>query len=65
MELDSDDMEMVLPFSFDENIHDKIGTNGCNTIGRSGGDVTKKEENASTGRESREIIKTAGAARAR
>ena len=65
MELDSYDMEMVAPFSFDEDIHDKIGTNECNTIGRSGEDVIKEEKKSSTGREDREIIKTAGVARTR
>ena len=41
MELDLHDMEKVVPFSFGEDIHDKIETNKCNTIGRSGGDVIK------------------------
>ena len=36
MELDLYGMETVTPFSFDEDIHDNIGTNECNTIGRSG-----------------------------
>ena len=49
MELDSYDMEMVVPISSDEDIHDKIGTNECNKFGRSGGDVIKEEEKASTG----------------
>ena len=41
MELDSYDMGMVAPFSFDEDVHDKIGTNECNTIGRIKGDIIK------------------------
>ena len=57
MELDSYDMEMVVPISSDEDIHDKIETNECNKFGRSGGDVIKEEEKASTGQEDREIIK--------
>ena len=48
---------MVAPFSFDKDIHDKIGTNECNKIGRSGGDLIKKEENAVICREEREINK--------
>ena len=48
---------MVAPFSFDEDIHDKIGTNGCNKIGRNGGDLIKEEEKAVTGREDKEINK--------
>ena len=65
MELESHDMEMVVPISSDEDIHDKIGTNECNKFGRSGGDVIKEEEKASTGQEDRGSIKTAGAARTR
>ena len=41
MELDSYDIGMVVPFSFGEDIHVKIGANECNKIGRRGGDVIK------------------------
>ena len=58
MEIDPYDMEMVAPFSFDKDIHDKIGTNECNTVGRSGGDVIKEEKKSSIGKEDREITKT-------
>ena len=58
IELDLCDMEMVTPFSFDEDIHDKSGTNEYNTTGRGEGDVIKEEMESSTGREDREIIKT-------
>ena len=39
MELKSYYMEMVAPVSSDGDIHDNIGTNGCNIFGRSGGHV--------------------------
>ena len=48
---------MVAPFSFDKDIHDKSGTNECNKIGRSGGDLIKEEEKALTGQEDKEINK--------
>ena len=64
-EFDLSDMEMAAPFSFNEDIHDKIGTNECNIIGRSGGDVIKEEKKSAIGREDREITKSAGAARTR
>ena len=50
-------MEIVAPFSFEEDIHDKIETNECNTIGRSEGGVIKEEKKASTGQKGREINK--------
>ena len=50
-------MKLVAPFSFDEDIHDKIGTNECNKFGRSGGDIIKKKEKALTGREDKEMNK--------
>ena len=65
MEFDSYDMETVGPFSFDEDIHNNTGTNECNTIGRSGGDVIKEEKKPSTGREDRKSSKPAGEARTR
>ena len=47
MRSDSDDMEGVALFSFDEDIdedtHDKIGTNECNKVGRSGGELIKEK----------------------
>ena len=50
-------MEVVSLVSFNENIHDKIGTNECNKFGRSGGDIIKKKEKALTGREDKEMNK--------
>ena len=50
-------MEVVAPFSFDEETHDKIGTNECNEFGKSGGDLIKEEEKALTGREDKEVNK--------
>ena len=47
----------MVAFSFDEDIHDKIGTNECNKIGRNGEDLIKEEENAVTGREDKDINK--------
>ena len=58
MELNSYDMEMVALLSFDKDIHNKIGTKECNTIGRSEGDVIKEEKMSSTVLKDREIIKT-------
>ena len=46
-------MKVVAPFSFDKNIHDKIGSNECDKFGRSGGDVIEEEEKALTDREDR------------
>ena len=57
MEMYSHDMEVVAPFSFDKDIHDKIGTNKCNKFGRSGGDLIKEEEKALTGQEDNGINK--------
>ena len=57
MEINSQDVEVVAPFFFDEDIHDKSGTNECNKIGRSGGDLIKEEEKALTGQEDKEINK--------
>ena len=42
-------MEVVAPFSFNKETHDKIGTNKCNGFGRSGGDLLEEEEKALTG----------------
>ena len=42
-------MEVVAPFSFDEDIYDKIGINECNKFGGSGGYLIKEEETALTG----------------
>ena len=58
MELDPYNMEMVAPFLFDKDVHNKIKTNECITICRSGGDVIKEEKRSSTGREDRETTKT-------
>ena len=49
MDLYSHDMEMVVPISFDEYIQDKIGTNECNEIGSSGGDINSYHANCSGG----------------
>ena len=38
-EINSQDVEAVALFSFNEDIHDKIGTNECNKIGRSEGNL--------------------------
>ena len=57
MEMYSHDMEVVAPFSFDEDIHNKIGTNECNKCGKSEGDLTKGEEKALADREDKEINK--------
>ena len=55
MEINLQDMEVVAPFSFDEDIHDKIVTNECNKIGRSRGDLIKEEEKALIGWEDKKI----------
>ena len=57
MENNLHDMEVVVPFSFGEDIHDKIRTSKCNNFGRSGGDLIKEEEKASIGWEDKEINK--------
>ena len=57
MDFKSHDMEVVAPFSFDKDIHDKIGTNQCNKFGRSGGNLIKEEEKVLTGRKDKEIHK--------
>ena len=57
MELESYDMEMAAPFSFNKDIDDKIGTNKWNTIDRSEEDAIKEEKKTSTGREDKDIIK--------
>ena len=57
IELDLYDMEIAAPFSFNEDIYEKIGTNECNTIGKSGEDIIEEEQKSSTGRKDREIIK--------
>ena len=46
-----------IPIFSDKDIHDKIGTNECNKFGKHGGDVSKEEEKASSGREDREVVK--------
>ena len=46
MVINLQDVEVVAPFSFNKDIHDKIGTNECNNIGRSGRDIIKEEEKA-------------------
>ena len=45
MEINLQDMEVAAPFSFDEDIHNKIGTNECNKIGS----LIKEEEKAIIG----------------
>ena len=57
MEINSQDMEVVAPFSFDEDIQDKIWTKECNKIGRSRGNLIKEEEKALTGQKDKEINK--------
>ena len=57
MDIKSHDMEVVASFSFDGDIHDKIGTNQCNKIDRSGRDRIKEEENSLKGREDKETNK--------
>ena len=56
-------MKVVAPFSFDKNIHDKIGSNECDKFGRSGGDVIEEEEKALTGREDKEINKNSSSSK--
>ena len=58
MELDSYDIQMVAPFSFDKDIHDKIGTNGCKFAEVKEMSLFKEGEKSPTGQEDREIIKT-------
>ena len=58
IEMNLQDMEVVAPFSFDKDIHDKIGTNKCNKIDRSGEGPIKEEEKALTGREDKKTTKT-------
>ena len=50
-------MEVVAPFSFGKETHDKIGTNECNEFGRSEGDLIKEEKKTLTGREDKEVNK--------
>ena len=57
MDINSHVMEVVAPFSFNEETHDKIGTNKCNEFGRSEGDLIKDEKKALTGREDNEVNK--------
>ena len=57
MEVESYDMDMVVPKSSDKDINDKIETNECNKFGRSRGNVIKEEEKASTGQEDKGSIK--------
>ena len=57
MEIKSQDVEVVVPFSFDEDICNKIRTNDYNKVGRSGGDPIKEEEKGLTGREDKENSK--------
>ena len=47
IELDLYDMEIAAPFSFNEDIYEKIGTNECNTIGKSGEDIIEEEQKSS------------------
>ena len=44
MEINSQDMEVVAPFSFDDDSHVKIGTNECNKIDRNGEDLMTRGE---------------------